>query len=99
MTAMISVRVEDDLKELGRRGSGWREARVERVGSRIDARRAWPRREEVVGPTSLSRRDRRQLAQLHRLASAVLDDDEREYHQRIVEVLGGFRAAVGLRRG
>jgi len=45
-------------------------------------------------PTSLSKRDRLQLALLHRMASSVTDDSgEAEYHSKMIEVLEhGFTA-------
>ncbi len=43
---------------------------------------------EWSAPTSLSKRDRRQLALLHRILELVSDDeDEKQHHQTLIEVL------------
>lgn len=88
MATTISVRVEDDLKDLaedaasgeGLSVSGWvRQLMRGAVG--LDVR-------EWSAPASLSKRDRRQLVLLHRIVRAVTDDDtESEYHDRMIKVL------------
>jgi uncharacterized protein YfbU (UPF0304 family) len=92
--ATISVRVEDELKDLaddaaaaqGLSISEWtRNVMREQLGMDVPERSA---------PASLSKRERRQLALLHRVLQLTADDErDVEYHGKRIEVLEhGFTA-------
>jgi uncharacterized protein YfbU (UPF0304 family) len=82
------VRVEDDLKERAEEaaaGEGMSVSEWTRQVMRAELGLDVP---EWSAPTSLSKRDRRQLALLHRIVQLVSDDeDEGKHHGRMIEVL------------
>ena len=86
--ATISVRLEDDLKERAEEsaaGEGMSVSRWTRQLMRAELGLDVP---EWSAPTSLSKRDRRQLALLHRIVQSVSGDEhEAEHHGTMIEVL------------
>lgn len=86
--ATISVRVEDDVKERAEEaaaGEGMSVSEWTRQLMRAELGLDVP---EWSAPTSLSKRDRRQLALLHRIIQLVSADEfETEHHERMIEVL------------
>lgn len=84
----ISVRVEDDLKDRAEEaaaGEGMSVSEWTRQVMRAELGLDVP---EWSAPTSLSKRDRRQLALLHRIVQLTSDDeDEIKQHETMIDVL------------
>lgn len=93
----ISVRVEDDVKDKAEEaatGAGMSVSEWTRHLMRAELGLDVP---DWSAPSSLSKRDRRQLALLHRLVQLVsTDEDESKHHGTMIEVLEhGFTGEYG----
>lgn len=86
MATTISIRVEDDLKELADDAAGGQGLSVSEWIRQLMREALGLDVEEWSAPASLSKRDRSQLVLLHRIARAV-SEDEPEYHDHMIEVL------------
>jgi uncharacterized protein YfbU (UPF0304 family) len=86
--ATISVRVEDDIKERAEEAAAGEGVSISEWTRQLMRAELGLDVPEWSAPTSLSKRDRRQLALLHRILQLVSDDeDETERHGTMIEVL------------
>ncbi len=86
--ATISVRVEDDLKEGAEEAAAGEGMTVSEWTRHLVRAHLGFEVPDWSAPTSLSKRDRRQLALLHRVLQLITKDEyEAEHHERMIEVL------------
>ena len=84
----ISVRVEDDLKDRAEEAASGEGMSVSEWTRHLMGVQLGLDVPEWSAPTSLSKRDRRQLALLHRILQLVSDDEhETAHHETMIEVL------------